>query len=645
MDTITHQNQQLVFSEDGKSTSDSFLYFDSSIDDKVYLECAEIACDKAGIQSKMKEFALELIQFKSQVDTDGTLALNTIRSSLNLSKSTFNYRIKNLRDAKVLFDRDYRFIHSPKHNKSFCVEINISMEGVIEKPIIEEPKDPIVRPKTYKKILKENNVEPIPEFEPNTQLVRPTGAFLVEQAVPSDRPKEPRQKLATTVRVKTAKGTESIATQIQSLSRVMDAEDLQVLYSVYTLIYHYHNSKVDKYLEQDVLPQNYTPVYIEHILKILNRPTGGRARRVIRESLQAIKDTTFDFIMLESVNLIDERLDGFVSKTYRNFDQCSPLSSKDAVIKGDDVEFGKDAMIYMVSLPKHMFISTVSNERLFVFPPASLTVHSLVFSIYLRFRSLSISNDYREALKNTYKDMAKYTSFQSFKKALKTHLLSINKIADVHLNAEYNEDLETIHFNLWGYSGIIVLKNGYEEIQVSCDQKVVHLCCKLKDNTRTPTIDNELGFQLLQSDKIKEQIEKTLRKGIKPYRIGKFDIEYKTRHESFKLTRYSDIEDIELAASKISKELKTDKSLVLSSIISTLESKVEHLVINGNEVMKTDMDWILQSAKLRGMEFNMIDLIHSINRRITLHDDIERLVFGDGEPTEKLVKALQEIVE
>ncbi|MCL9783713.1 DUF3346 domain-containing protein [Vibrio sp. S4M6] len=495
----------------------------------------------------------------------------------------------------------------------------------------------------------------LPKFSKgNTPAVlRHLGNNPVEQLINTSNRKKGRSAITNKVAdaeqareifVKASTGTKKIITRVRSFMNIMDGEDLQVLYATYALVYNYHRNELEKHRKNGTSPKNLTPIHIDQIIDMIGRSRGGPNRMHVRDCLQAIIDTEYDLHGLAEVELDDITLHGYARHSFRNFSYLTPLTETEPEIDPDTgrVVFGLDATIYLVSLPNNVFDLIMKEDQLFAFPEKSLAVPAILFTLYLRFRALCHHGDLTETLKNMYRQMSGgKTDLGSFKKALKSAFRSLDKkkLNDPHLRHEYVDELNEIHFNLWGYRGRISFKEEY--LKVTCHVEEMLKCCKATSEN-SPIVNNIMS-ELYQVEHLNKRISRQM-SSVVSRRFKKFSVIYGKKQNTIELCKYVSKEEKEFVVDRLCSEYQLNSMAVEVQIDSDIDA-IQGLVINNSELSKEHFDFLLESIGINPNTLEVLDLIQRINRRTSLHTEIHRVVFDRAEASMKLIRTLKEIEE
>ncbi|WP_305810585.1 replication initiator protein RctB domain-containing protein [Photobacterium leiognathi] len=381
------------------------------------------------------------------LDSEKTLSVSNIAAYLDISSVAINKRLLRLVKLNIIERIPFVFTQTNSLRIScykFC-DNNDQFEEVTIKQLQQEEtkrlikqisvhkRESALKREQEKKLYKQGNYAPRPQTS-EILPIRQSGNFLVEQCISTL--KQPIQKMAKSISI--GNKTE-IKAQITSSTRIMNAEDLQVLFATYSLIQKYHENSLTT---ENPKPINRTPIHISDIAAVRGKSTGGNTNIKIRESLESIYRTNFEFYGLGNIDINSHSISAYMRETFSNFQQCTPLSEVNAEIKGDDVIFGKDSMIYLIKLPEDVFTELLTGKYHFVFPQASLSAPGIVFSLYLRFRS-RVKTTFSENLKTTWTALAKGSEFKDFKISIKSQVLKVNRklknIQDSFAYSSYDE--------------------------------------------------------------------------------------------------------------------------------------------------------------------------------------------------------------
>jgi len=482
------------------------------------------------------------------------------------------------------------------------------------------------------------------------QIIRPKGPFPIEQLVPSNKIKH--KTYPTSFKVTTEKGTVDVKAELFSKSRIMNAGDLQTLFATYSLIMAYHQSELDRYVETRSFPSTTTPVSINHVLYLRGISPGGKARMRIRESILSIADTGFDLYELSLLRYINSEYEPYIKRHYKCFEECTPLVPKTKSsaprIEGQSVVYGDNATLFMITLPQHTFENLISNNYAFSFPQASLSCSPMIFSLYMRFRARvqpdsreASTTGYLESLKVVHKETSASSSFSNFRKTLFTNLNSLCSSKDPHFSCSHDEATNVYNFNLWGYH--VTLDAVDQTIIVSANLDEVLHCCNVSSNKmRTPTLQIKLADELSHHEQMVQIVNRNTAASMQP-KLGRTSVRYKcVKDRDILLTKYSSELELSHAAILIEKQTKLPASLIEQRIASDTSSlRGIFLGQDKYEMTKEDMNLLVLLCGLKNQYINTVEMIHTLNRMTTLHDEILDVLFNGVSPSSKITENLR----
>ncbi|USD59066.1 DUF3346 domain-containing protein [Vibrio sp. SCSIO 43140] len=486
---------------------------------------------------------------------------------------------------------------------------------------------------------------------PVEQLVKPV-ARRKGKSAPTN--KSPDREQARHFYVSNAEGnTVKVPCKIRSYMNIMDHEDLQVLYACYTLIFQYHKKALPKHRQNGTLPKNLTPVHIHSISAMIGRARSGPNNAVIRDCLYAIDDTQFDFHGLAEVELADSTLHGYAKMEYKNFKYFTPLTDKQAEIDDkQQLRFGDDATIYLISLPDTVFEALMEEDQVFAFPESALTVPPIVFSLYLRFRARckGPKQKYDTPLSSLHSSMtgaSHKSKFTHFKHLLKSSF-ELLMVKDTFRNKEglefkYSEDSQEYTFNLWGYHGRLSFKEDY--LTVTCDLEEMLKYCKAGtgDNSGSPVIDNEISE--LYADTLNKKISRQFGKFV-DRKFKKYSVVYplsNSTSKNFELSKYTSDDDIEMIANYFGKLTNKLYASVEVQIRAELEM-IKGLELCGEELTSQQFSDLMDALDIDLFSINEVDIIHRFSRNTRYHEELLSVAKG-ATPSLQIMTRINALIE
>lgn len=576
------------------------------------------------------------ISLLSELDSEKTLSVSNVAAYLEISSVTLNKRLLRLVKLNILERIPFGFTQTNSLRIScykFCDSNDVFEEVTIEQLKQEETKRLVKQTSAFKreqekKLYKQGNYAPRPQTS-EILPIRQSGNFLVEQCISTL--KQPIQKMAKSISI--GNKTE-IKAQITSSTRIMNAEDLQVLFATYSLIQKYHENSLTA---ESPKPINRTPIHISDIAAVRGKSTGGNTNIKIRESLESIYRTNFEFYGLGNIDMNSHSISAYMRETFSNFQQCTPLSDVNAEIKGDDVIFGKDSMIYLIKLPDDVFTELLTGKYHFVFPQASLSAPGIVFSLYLRFRS-RVKNTFSENLKTTWTALSKGSEFKDFKISIKSQILKVNRklknIQDSFAYSSYDEKEDRLTFNLWGYHGFICFKENY--LSVKCHEKEMFAACRVHKNDsllkNAPTVENYLRTIFEPELKLEAGLPRNISKLIKSF-VSKYNVTYEDISEDLQLCVYSTERELYKTKVALVDHYHTDELIVQKKIDHDL-TKVNFLCFKGHTITKSEFFTIVDFFGLD--EIPTVAVTKFLTRFPSLYDDLVKLAV-DGHASDQLI--------
>lgn len=624
------------------------------------------------LTTKQKETILNIISVAHLSDYNNIISIKEIAAALGLKDQTFRNRLRSIREKNngLLNTLPFGFSDGSYHPKVHLEKLSIlSKEDFFlrnpsnpatssaEKVVVRSNSNALLdRNRTNKANLQKHGMS-LPNVNANLPVVRHMGNSPIEQLVNDkvrrkgkyadpNRPADKEQGKEFTIRTRDGRN-KKILTRISSRRDILDPEDLQVLYAVYSLIYAYHRDKIKHHIKAGTLPKNLTPVSISHIVKMIGRGKGGGNFDFVRDCLQAIKDTSYDFLGLADIELDDYRLLGYAEMTYKNFTQCIPLTDKGPEIdkETDKIVFGKDATVYVIELPDHIFKQLITETTLFSFPKNGLAVPAILFSIYLKFRSLVKGNEKKSfTLRQISRQMNGHKDnvdrlIKSIKAA--SGALLRKKLQDDHFLFNFDKVLNEVSFNLWGYHGVISFKEEF--LTVTCHEDEMLHCCGASPDMNSPLIVNEVA-ELYHTENFNKMISKKMA-SVVPRRFKKFSIIYGEGHNTFELHKYIDTETIDALITRLAVTYGCNDAGVAVQVETDIKS-IEYFTLFDKELDSDTFENLLNKFNLSiATTPYLIDLILRLNRRYSIHEELFNVAFNGIEPTMKLQRTIYDINE
>lgn len=565
-------------------------------------------------------------------DSENTYNLTDLSEHLNIKIKTLYARIRSIEKLGVLRPIAFEFKEAPRQGggkrvKAISLDLSSHVQIAIYNKADKQHKIAKVRKATSDATRLEYSRQGFRDRPDHgtTPILRQTSNLLIEQLVSLN--KQPINQLARELYVTDSKGlTHRLTAHIKSHTRVINAEDLQNIYALFSITHAYHTAHSSHYLESSVLPENRTPVYVDDILRLRKKFTkdvGGHNRNDIRVSLESIKNTTYDIIGYGDLNLAGHLKgeQGYLGREFKVLSQCTPFTSSAPIINGDTVDFGKNAMLYIIEWPEEMFRSLIYGELVFLFPENLLSVNSSLFMLYLRFRVKTRNCvSYTESLTLVQQVFERYSDITKFKESLKKQFLKLNKTDDKHLHAEIRED--KLFFNLWGYRGAIDFKANTMTVDV--DNEEMLTCCGVSSSSqKAPTKENELGQTIRPLLKVHETLRSAMKKELSTTR-RMYDFDFLFDNQKFLVSHYTSQEELETISIKLSSRFDLPLRAIVDFFDNELK-KIKHFKINNIEIDRSVFEHLIQIANLN---VNATEMMHLVLRRTKLHDEIFDFALG-----------------
>ncbi|ACH64689.1 DUF3346 domain-containing protein [Aliivibrio fischeri] len=625
-------NQETITFYNRTAKDGSFIYFPNDFSLKV----SDFDCFSC--LSKAQQDTLNAIISVWEIkDTESTYNVESLCSILDINKPTLNKRIRSLESFGILEHVPFKFddankligrvkciqlILNPKlrleltqrsterttnyaHRRSnaMLIQREYSNQGFRERP--EAAHIPIVRQRST---------------FPFDQLVAPVGIHTT--------------KWATEFYVNDEKGnSHKLVAQAKSHSHVCTDDELMTVYSLLSLTLAYHTKQQEYYSRTGKVPENLTPIYVDDVLAIRKRHLrdfSGQLRQAVRDQLNSIRDTTFDVIGLQELELTGVQLSGYLSRELKIFKQCSPFTPvAPEILENNQVNFGDSAMLYLIEWPDELFNSLITDESSFAFPPNLLTVQPLIFMLFLRFRiKLRDQNSYIETLANLKSALMRTSEMSQFKETLKNQIIKVNALNDPHLSASLEDD-GFFNFNLWGYHGIIDFECN--EIQITINLEEALACCGIKSaNQKTPTIANPLAQAVSPLLKVNRTLSKAV--GAK-LNVERFKYHFKLNFEDDEIfiSHYTSSEK----RTKHCKYIAHSIGLPIPSVEDFITGELENLStfkVEGQVLQRNHFNIIykaLLSTSNPHLDLSSHNILRELSRRSSLKPELLTLIEGE----------------
>ena len=325
-----------------------------------------------------------------------------------------------------------------------------------------------------------------PSVTSNTQLVKQQVNYPFEQIyAPRNSQK---QKLVGYVWGKNKQGDSvSVPCQVSSTSRVVTDDDLLTYYALIALTYSYHLQWRNSYLASNEMPVNKTPVMIADIIKMRGISEGEPSRKRIRESMDALHRTEYDFGAIMPIEW--EGQDFYKISNFRILQLESYSTTQPKIING---EFVTNINAWTITWPDAFFKAIFFNdESAWVFPRYLLSLDPLLCLLYLHCRAnyqkqkLSMDLDYLRTC------IARNEGYDNFRKRLLRSLKQTK--TKVHCSPVYIDgdkgSLDYVTLDLFGYNVKIDFIENY--ISVTKNEKEFLDALNI-NNYSKPTIRNEM---------------------------------------------------------------------------------------------------------------------------------------------------------
>ena len=617
--------------------------------------------------SSSNRSTMEMVEYGfNHKDSENCISISDLAVAFEMKEDTLRNRIRTLESLGILISFQPIFSSGKKggkvsgsmlrattqvHTLALNIQLDHSGTDVLETQCSELSVNTIAhRRKASNDLCKSLGFAPPSNEVRSTamkQIIRPKGPFPIEQVVPSNKVKH--QKYSTSFKVTTEKGTVDVKAEMFSKSRIMNASDLQTLFATYSLIVAYHESQIDRYIETNTFPLATTPVSINHVLHLRGIKLGGTARKRIRESIVSIADTIFDLYELSLLRFINSDYEPYIKRQYKCFEECTPLVPKTKSsaprIEGDSVVYGDNASLFMITLPEHIFENLISNNYAFAFPQGSLSCAPIIFSLYMRFRGRvqagSTSIEYVESLKFVHKETSAGTTYSNFRKTLYSNLDSLCHSEDPHFSCTFDEATNIYSFNLWGYHVTLDTLEMTLYVLVNLDE--VLKCCNVSsDKMRSPTLQLKLASELSHHDEMVQIVNRTTASSMQP-KVGRTSVRYNcVPGRDIVITKYTSDFELSHASLLIESATKVPASVIDQRITDDMNSlRGIFLGQDKYEMTKDDFTLLILLCGLKNQYVNTVEMIHTLNRMTSLHDEILNVLFKGVSPSPMIADKLR----
>lgn len=350
-----------------------------------------------------------------------------------------------------------------------------------------------------------------PSITANTQLVKQQVNYPFEQ-IYAPRGSN-KQKLVGYVWGKNKQGDSvSVPCQVSSTSRVVTDDDILTYYSLISLTYTYHLQWRNSYLASNEIPVNKTPVMIADIIKMRGISEGELSRKRIRESMEALHRTEYDFGAIMPIEW--EGQDFYKISNFRILQLESYSTTQPKIING---EFVTNINAWTIKWPDAFFESIFFNdESAWVFPRYLLSLDPLLCLLYLHCRANYQKQKLSMDLEHLRQRIARNEGYDNFRKRLLRSLKQAK--TKMHCAPEYIEsDKKVLHYvklDLFGYNVKIDFNEDY--ISVTKNERAFLEALNV-NNFSKPTIRNEMKeleiyktLNLSDNPKRKEKVVKSI---------------------------------------------------------------------------------------------------------------------------------------
>ncbi len=181
-----------------------------------------------------------------------------------------------------------------------------------------------------------------------------------------------------------------VVVQMQSPNRLMNNDDIKMLYTLMTLSINQQANMLDFYRESDCGPINSHYIEIKHILNALGKSAAGSYYHSFVKSIFRIKETIFDLHQLEAMYQTADGEQIFIGDDFRFFESCKSLS-KTGVIVNTDIDNKQTIDIkpfgFVIAWNNALFKKMLTDRYFFVIPLKILAAPTVVFLFYMALRN------------------------------------------------------------------------------------------------------------------------------------------------------------------------------------------------------------------------------------------------------------------
>lgn len=629
----------------------SFIYFDK--DESYYQVESFVNSISEYLTDKNAQVLSVLIDSYRYKDSEDTVSYNDIhaKNASFGSRNNFSKILRNLRSSGFLVPIEFDCLKGHKIRSVKCDVLNLNLEShnPLEKTNFRSNAKDLAKHRHFQlNELKSHNIKP-PASHDITSVVRPKNDFYVERFVSQRIRPRGIQKLKMeesrtfdedkfSLKLKFGNQSLDLICHSRSYSGLMDSKDLQVLLAIYTLIYNYHSSELDMYLNTSTLPRNLTPVTSKHIASLIGLSNSTNSNDYIHDSIQSIEDTEYNLYPTDEVEMnvlnSDAVLKGYTRQKFKNFEKCIPISNSPASIREKDggIILPK-ATLYLIALPDQIFKDLMEEKTLFAFPPEVLSIAPLLFTLYLRFRALC-KPKISQSTKNLWRGLGQIQKYAVFMRSIHDAFTSITKgkkSQSEHLYASIDDVENTITFNLLGFKGTISLSDNYYVVE--CDYEEMMGCCNVERRSDAskkldaPVIFNDLHI-------LKEKVNTSLQyqittviKSVSNTRYHKYHVTYKLCNgEEINIHKYLTKEELNDCIEDIVERTGvTNESENLVIKIQMDVEKIRGLILsNSYSLTVDDFNLLLDRTDLSMYKYDLDipSLLNSIQRRPVMHDKL-----------------------
>ena len=438
-----------------------------------------------------------IIKAYSIIDDNRIVTIKTLETIYHtqLKYHQINHAIRKLHSMRYLKEIDFVFalagtkrkckVYELVFSEKKCIVDLVEIKNKQQKHAKNRIQAQVSRRETSQ-LLDNKGLRKPPSVTSNTQLVKQQVNYPFEQ-IYAPRGSN-KQKLVGYVWGKNKQGDSvSVPCQVSSTSRVVTDDDILTYYSLISLTYTYHLQWRNSYLASNEIPENKTPVMIADIIKMRGISEGEPSRKRIRESMEALHRTEYDFGAIIPIEW--EGQDFYKISNFRILQLESYSTTQPKIING---EFVTNINAWTIKWPDAFFKAIFfNNESSWVFPRYLLSLDPLLCLLYLHCRANYQKQKLSMDLEHLRKRIARNEGYDNFRKRLLRSLKQAK--TKMHCAPEYidgdKKNLDYVKLDLFGYNVKINFIENY--ISITKNERAFLEALNL-NNFSKPTICNEM---------------------------------------------------------------------------------------------------------------------------------------------------------